>query len=82
MVTNKGLGDALSRFGLESERMGHYSWWLRNNVITYENWDEIRSCMVTIKICHVIERKGDEFYKRKLSTIQVFFLMHVVINYD
>ncbi|KAL8487968.1 hypothetical protein ACS0TY_023842 [Phlomoides rotata] len=47
MVTNKRVGTAVSG----DHRLAHYSTWLQNYVINARNWDEIKSCLVGVKLC-------------------------------
>lgn len=76
MVTNKGVGRALSGKGVGDHRLGDYSRWLQKYVINAENWDEIKSCLVGVQLCQRIEDgKDEDFYKQNLTPILVPFLI-------
>lgn len=51
IVTNKGVGRALSNRGIDHFRLGDYSKWLQRYVVNGKNWDEIKSCMVDAHFC-------------------------------
>ncbi|KAL3824701.1 hypothetical protein ACJIZ3_020730 [Penstemon smallii] len=71
IVTNKGVGRALSNRGVGDHRLGDYSRWLQKYVVNAKNWDEIKSCLVEVKLCQTIQGGMDEdFYKQKMSHIQ------------
>ncbi|KAG9160048.1 hypothetical protein Leryth_005784 [Lithospermum erythrorhizon] len=71
VVTNEGVGNALSKKGFKSARLGDYSNWLQNHVVNGENWDNIKSCFVKMEFCHKFQSgKGADFYKTKLSPTQ------------
>lgn len=84
VVTNKGIGNALSGAGVRNENLGEYSGWLQNHVINAENWDKIKSCLVNVRLCDIIEGgKDEDFYKQKLSPIQViFYYFHLIYDCD
>ncbi|KAI3454758.1 hypothetical protein Pfo_031172 [Paulownia fortunei] len=70
IVTNKRVGRALSGKGLGDYRLGDYSRWLQKYVINAENWDEIKSCLVDVKLCQRIEGgKAEDFYKHNMSPV-------------
>ncbi|EYU45434.1 hypothetical protein MIMGU_mgv1a015011mg [Erythranthe guttata] len=72
IVTNKGVGIALSRRGVGDHRLGDYSGWLQKYVINAQNWDEIKSCLVDVKLCANIHAgKVEDFYKHNVSPILV-----------
>lgn len=72
IVTNRGVGTALSRRGVGDHRIGDYSGWLHKYVVNADNWDEIKSCLVDVNLCGKIEGgKAEDFYKHKLSPILV-----------
>ncbi|XP_074590702.1 tetraspanin-8-like [Curcuma longa] len=57
VVTNRGIGRALSGKGYEEYRLGHYSHWLRRWVHEWKNWKVIASCLKEGKFC----RRGSIF---------------------
>ncbi|KAL7099029.1 hypothetical protein ACP275_09G056500 [Erythranthe tilingii] len=70
IVTNKGVGIALSRRGVGDHRLGDYSGWLQKYVINAQNWDEIKRCLVDVKLCADIHAgKVEDFYKHNVSPI-------------
>lgn len=78
VVTNKGVGNAISKgtglIGYQN-KVTDYSTWMQDYVINEQNWDKIRSCLVHARLCSWFEGgKDEEFYKQKMSTIQVSYL--------
>ncbi|KAL0342371.1 UNVERIFIED_CONTAM: Tetraspanin-8 [Sesamum calycinum] len=72
IVTNKGIGQALSRKGIGNHRLGDYSRWLQKYVINAENWNEIKSCLVDVKLCQRIAGgKAKDFYAHLLPPVLV-----------
>ncbi|KAL0355185.1 UNVERIFIED_CONTAM: Tetraspanin-8 [Sesamum radiatum] len=70
VVTNKGIGQALSRKGIGNHRLGDYSRWLQKYVINAENWNQIKSCSVDVKLCQRIPGgKPKDFYTHLLPPI-------------
>ncbi|PIN04519.1 Tetraspanin family integral membrane protein [Handroanthus impetiginosus] len=70
IVTNKGVGNAVSGKGVGDHRLGDYSNWLQKYVINAKNWDEIKSCLVDVKLCQRIESgKGEDYYKHHMPPI-------------
>ncbi|KAL0441983.1 UNVERIFIED_CONTAM: Tetraspanin-8 [Sesamum radiatum] len=70
IVTNKGIGQALSRKGIGNHRLGDYSRWLQKYVINAENWNEIKSCLVDVKLCQRIAGgKAKDFYAHLLPPV-------------
>ncbi|CAK9133817.1 unnamed protein product [Ilex paraguariensis] len=68
IVTNKGVGKAISGRGYKEYRLGDYSRWLQKYVVNGNNWDEIKSCLVDLHFCHKLAgEKAEEFYKHSLS---------------
>ncbi|KAL1566403.1 tetraspanin-8-like [Salvia divinorum] len=51
MVTNRGVGRAVSGQGVGDHRLGNYSKWLQRYVVNARNWDEIKSCMIDAGVC-------------------------------
>ncbi|KAK6128109.1 hypothetical protein DH2020_038140 [Rehmannia glutinosa] len=71
VVTNKGIGKALSENGVGNGKLGDYSWWLQNYVINSDNWDRIKRCMIHVRLCDSIVGGLDiEFYKLNMPPIQ------------
>ncbi|KAL8128690.1 hypothetical protein V2J09_017845 [Rumex salicifolius] len=74
VVTNKGAGEAVSGKGYKEYRLGDYSHWLQNRVVSPKNWGKIRSCLVDGKACQtLIDRNTTtlaQFSAMKLSPIQ------------
>ncbi|XP_052174596.1 tetraspanin-8-like [Diospyros lotus] len=74
VVTNKGVGKAVSDKGYKEYRLGDYSNWLRKYVVNQENWAKIRSCLVVADVCSTLGANPNEtladFRKRTLSPIQ------------
>ncbi|GAA0185742.1 scaffold/adaptor protein [Lithospermum erythrorhizon] len=74
VITNKGVGHALSNKGFENAKLGDYSNWLRKYVVNRRNWDNIKSCLVKMDFCHQLEtnkvHKDADFYLTNLSPTQ------------
>ncbi|XP_010913593.1 tetraspanin-8 [Elaeis guineensis] len=74
IVTNKGVGQAISGTGYKEYRLGDYSNWLQKKVGEDNTWKDIQSCLKDAKVCggfHTeIGLKADEFYKQHLSPLQ------------
>ncbi|KAL3529361.1 hypothetical protein ACH5RR_008683 [Cinchona calisaya] len=71
IVTNKGVGKALSNKGVNDHRFGDYSGWLKKYVVNAEKWEEVKSCLVDIQFCqHIAAGKHPEFYQKGLSPVQ------------
>jgi Tetraspanin family len=75
IVTNKGVGDAVSGRGYKEYRLGDYSGWLQKQVGNYRTWSKIESCLKSAQVCHGFTEKelmsANEFYKKNLSPTQV-----------
>ncbi|KAL3640514.1 hypothetical protein CASFOL_015482 [Castilleja foliolosa] len=70
IVTNRGVGQAISRQGIGEHRLGDYSKWLQKYVINEKNWEEIKSCLVGVNLCGAIQSgKDEEFYQHKMTPI-------------
>lgn len=78
IVTNEGAGRVVSGRGFKEYRLGDYSGWVRHHIVEGNKWDEIKSCLVDGQVCRSLrdgeEQTAAEFYKRKLSPIQVLSL--------
>ncbi|KAK3040895.1 hypothetical protein RJ639_027890 [Escallonia herrerae] len=72
IVTNKGVGRVISGKGFREYRLGDYSGWLQKHAVNGENWEKIRSCLVDVHVCAGLARyqKSEDFYKRRLSSLQ------------
>ncbi|XP_057417569.1 tetraspanin-8-like [Lotus japonicus] len=75
VVTNKGAGEALSNKGYKEYRLGGYSDWLQKRVNNDNNWNRIRSCLQSGKVCSDFKSKFlndtvDKFYTENLSALQ------------
>lgn len=68
IVTNKGIGRALSNRGVDKHRLGDYSKWLQKYVVNADNWDEIKSCLVDAHFC---TRKSEFISTKSVSATQV-----------
>lgn len=63
VVTNKGLGRAISGQGVGDHRLGNYSKWLQRYVVNARNWDRIKSCMYDAALCPLlVDANKDDFY--------------------
>jgi hypothetical protein len=76
IVTNEGAGQKLSNKGYKEYRLGDYSNWLQKRVNDNGNWNKIRSCLQSGKVCSEFHSKFlndtvDKFYTEHLSALQV-----------
>jgi hypothetical protein len=76
IVTNEGAGEKLSNKGYKEYRLGDYSNWLQKRVNDNGNWNKIRSCLQSGKVCSEFHSKFlndtvDKFYTEHLSALQV-----------
>lgn len=63
IVTNKGLGRAISGQGVGDHRLGNYSKWLQRYVVNARNWDRIKSCMYDAGLCPLLaDSNKNDFY--------------------
>ncbi|KAK6148653.1 hypothetical protein DH2020_019565 [Rehmannia glutinosa] len=70
VVTNKGVGKAISRRGFGDHRLGDYSRWLQKYVVNEKNWDEIKSCLGAMELCERIENgKSVDYYQHNMSPV-------------
>ncbi|XAR51261.1 hypothetical protein NMG60_11005836 [Bertholletia excelsa] len=73
VVTNKGVGQAISGRGYKEYRLGDYSNWLRKYVVNAKNWGKIKSCLADAGVCSGLSEDGESaerFYRRSLSPTQ------------
>ena len=54
VMTNKGVGHAVSGRGFEEYRLGDYTTWLQRQISKSGNWKKIKSCLVDAKVCKSI----------------------------
>lgn len=75
VVTNQGVGKAISGTGYKEYSLGDYSNLLQKSVGEYETWKDIHSCLKDAKVCgkfqNEIGLKADEFSKQYLTPLQV-----------
>ncbi|KAK9066610.1 hypothetical protein SSX86_013933 [Deinandra increscens subsp. villosa] len=72
VVTNKGIGKAVSNHGFKEYRFRDYSKWLQKHVVTDENWDNIKSCLIYSRVCLAMARAKNykEFYRSNLTPLE------------
>lgn len=80
VVTNKGIGKAMSNQGFRDYRFGDYSKWLKKHVVTEQHWAKIKSCMIDSRICYAIAhaKTAEDFYKRNLSPLEVYAFIYLL----
>ncbi|KAF7838098.1 tetraspanin-8-like [Senna tora] len=74
-VTNKGAGEVLSGRGYKEYRLGDYSNWLQKRVTNTKNWNRIKSCLQSGKLCSQFQTQFlndnvQQFYTENLSALQ------------
>lgn len=79
VVTNKGAGEVLANKGYKEYRLGDYSNWLQNRVNNNNNWNRIKSCLQSGKLCsqfhsQFLNDNVNKFYTEQLSALQVRIL--------
>ncbi|KAA8541137.1 hypothetical protein F0562_025117 [Nyssa sinensis] len=71
IVTNKGVGKAISSRGYKEYRLDDYSHWLQKYVVNDKNWNTIKICMIDAQVCQRLGGSGHEtaqdFFKESLS---------------
>ncbi|KEH32585.1 putative tetraspanin/Peripherin [Medicago truncatula] len=75
VVTNKGAGESLSNKGYKEYRLGDYSNWLQKRVNDNGNWNRIKSCLQSGKLCidfhsQFLNDTADKFYLQHLNALQ------------
>ncbi|XP_004507785.1 tetraspanin-8-like [Cicer arietinum] len=75
VVTNKGAGEVLANKGYKEYRLGDYSNWLQNRVNNNNNWNRIKSCLQSGKLCsqfhsQFLNDNVNKFYTEQLSALQ------------
>ncbi|CAI9281563.1 unnamed protein product [Lactuca saligna] len=72
VVTNKGIGKAVSGQGFQDYRIGDYSKWLKKHVVNENNWAKIKSCLSDSRICMALaqSKNSGDFYRRNLNPLE------------
>ncbi|KAG2667236.1 hypothetical protein I3760_15G104100 [Carya illinoinensis] len=75
LVTNRGVGYAVSGHGHKEYRLADFTHWLQRYVLNTNNWDKIRSCLVDARICQRLEddihqKTSFGYYIKNMSPIQ------------
>jgi len=86
VVTNKGAGESLSNKGYKEYRLGDYSNWLQKRVNDNGNWNRIKSCLQSGKLCtdfhsRFLNDTADKFYLQHLNALQVSFFLSFFIEF-
>lgn len=72
VVTNKGIGKAISNQGYKDYRFGDYSKWLQKNVLNEKHWSKIKSCLSDSHVCSTIvaSKTLEEFYRAHVTPLE------------
>ncbi|KAH0459576.1 hypothetical protein IEQ34_012390 [Dendrobium chrysotoxum] len=74
VVTNKGVGEAISGRGYKEYKLADYTVWLQNRVGDFRTWRRIKSCLVDAGVCGELQllvfQQSDDFYMQGISSIQ------------
>ncbi|URE24780.1 Tetraspanin family [Musa troglodytarum] len=74
MVTNKGVGEAVSGVGFKEYRLSDYSGWLQKRVENWETWRQIDGCLKDAQVCAGLEGlaglQDSQFLAKNLSPLQ------------
>lgn len=85
LVTNESAGKALSGRGFKEYRLGDYSHWMQDHLVSGDKWNEIRSCLAESNVCSRlggdVHQTEADFYKQKLSPLQVHFSCEFVLSF-
>jgi hypothetical protein len=69
VMTNRGVGHAVSGRGFQEYRLGDYSTWLQRQLAKPSTWSSIRSCLVGSRVCDSLSTSTS--FDLDLSSIQV-----------
>lgn len=74
VVTNKGVGNVVSGKAYKEYRLGDYSHWLQKYVINAKNWEQIKSCLIDVRVCGSLDLHpmAADFYEKELPVLQVY----------
>ncbi|KAK7304127.1 hypothetical protein RJT34_15192 [Clitoria ternatea] len=75
LVTNKGAGQVLQDRGYKEYRLDDYSNWLQKRVNNTHNWNRIRSCLQSGRLCSTFQTQfandsAEQFFAENLSALQ------------
>lgn len=85
VVTNKGAGEVLSGRGYKEYRLGDYSNWLQKRVNNTKDWNRIKSCLQSGKLCskfqsQFVNDNAQKLYTENLSALQVLWTFVLEIS--